>query len=49
MWDQIQVTYELDIIPGKAADLREIAKAMGAINDAEEPVTVWYNSNINNE
>ena len=47
MWEQIQVTYELNIIPGKAHDLREIAKAMVALNDAEEPGTVRYNAYIN--
>ena len=49
MWEQIQVTYELNIIPGKAHDLREIAKAMVALNDAEEPGTVRYNAYMNKE
>jgi len=40
---QIQVFYELKVLPGKAGELREIAKKMVAMNAAEEPGTLVYN------
>jgi len=47
MSGQIQITYELNIIPGKAAELREIAKEMVAFNDEGEPGTLRYNVYMN--
>jgi quinol monooxygenase YgiN len=47
--NQIQVFYELPILPGKARELREIARKMVAMNDAEEPGTLVYNVYINPE
>ena len=32
MTDQIQITYELNVLPGKAAELKEIAKDMVSFN-----------------
>ena len=43
MTNQIQITYELNVIPGKAAELREIAKNMVSFNDSGEPGTLRYN------
>ncbi len=47
--NQIQVFYELPILPGKARELKEIARKMVAMNDAEEPGTLVYNVYINPE
>ncbi|MBM45862.1 MAG: hypothetical protein CL458_06345 [Acidimicrobiaceae bacterium] len=44
---QIQITYELNVIPGKAAELRQIAKEMVSFNDAGEPGTLRYNVYMN--
>jgi len=44
---QIQITYELNVIPGKAAELREIAEDMVAFNDSGEPGTLRYNVYMN--
>jgi len=49
MSGQIQITYELNIIPGKAAELREIAKEMVAFNDEGEPGTLRYNVYMNED
>ena len=45
--DQIHVFLELPILPGKADELREIARKMVAMNNAEEPGTLVYNVYIN--
>ena len=47
MTKQIQITYELNVIPGKAAELREIAEDMVAFNDSGEPGTLRYNVYMN--
>ena len=39
---QIQVFYELKVLPGKAAELRKIAEKMVAMNATEEPGTLVY-------
>ncbi len=44
---QIQITYELNVIPGKAAELRQIAKEMVSFNDSGEPGTLRYNVYMN--
>ena len=49
MSEQIQITYELNIIPGKAEELRQIAKEMVAFNDNDEPGTLRYNVYINED
>ena len=46
---QIQVFYELKVLPGKAAELREIAEKMVAMNAAEEPGTLVYNVYFNDD
>ena len=46
---QIQVFYELEIIPGKADELLDIARQMVAFNDAGEPNTQVYNVYINDD
>ena len=47
MTDQIQITYELNVLPGKAAELKEIAKDMVSFNDSGEPGTLRYNVYMN--
>ena len=47
MTTQIQITYELNVIPGKAAELREIAREMVSFNDSGEPGTLRYNVYMN--
>ena len=47
MTTQIQITYELKVIPGKAAELREIAREMVSFNDSGEPGTLRYNVYMN--
>tara|TARA_Y100000758_G_C16046340_1_gene420033 strand:+ start:134 stop:502 length:369 start_codon:yes stop_codon:yes gene_type:complete len=47
--NQIQITYELNVIPGKAAELREIAKNMVSFNDSGEPGTLRYNVYMNED
>ncbi len=46
---QIQVFYELKVLPGKAAELREIAEKMVAMNATEEPGTLVYNVYFNDD
>ncbi len=46
---QIQVFYELEIIPGKADELLDIARQMVAFNDAGEPNTQVYNVYITDD
>jgi len=46
---QIQVFYELQVLPGKAAELREIAEKMVAMNATEEPGTLVYNVYFNDD
>ena len=46
---QIQVFYELNILPGKEDELKEIVKEMVASNANEEPGTIVYNVYINPE
>ena len=46
---QIQVFYELKALPGKAAELREIAEKMVAMNATEEPGTLVYNVYFNDD
>lgn len=43
MSKQIQVTYELNVLDGKAEELRSIAKEMVAFNSQGEPGTIVYN------
>ena len=43
MSKQIQVTYELNVLDGKAEELRRIAKEMVAFNSQGEPGTIVYN------
>ena len=43
MSDQIQVFYELEVLDGKAAELREIARQMVEFNEEGEPETLVYN------
>ena len=40
---QIQVFYELEVLNGKAEELREIARQMVAFNEQGEPETLVYN------
>ena len=47
--NQIQVFYELKVLPGKAAELREIAEEMVAMNATEEPGTLVYNVYFNDD
>ena len=47
MTSQIQITYELNVIPGKAAELRQIAREMVSFNDSGEPGTLRYNVYMN--
>ena len=46
---QIQVFCELNILPGKEDELKEIVKEMVASNANEEPGTIVYNVYINPE
>ena len=46
---QIQVFYELKVLPGKAAELREITEKMVAMNSSEEPGTLVYNVYFNDD
>ena len=41
--NQIQVLYELKVLPGKAGELKEIASKMVSMNASEEPGTLVYN------
>ena len=43
MSKQIQVFYELEVLNGKAEELREIARQMVAFNERGEPETLVYN------
>ena len=49
MSKQIQVTYELKVLDGKAEELRRIAKEMVAFNRQGEPGTIVYNVYMNEE
>ena len=42
MSEQLQLVYELNIIPGKAEEVREIARDMVTFNDEGEPGTFRY-------
>ena len=42
MSEQLQLVYELNIIPGKAEEVREIARDMVTFNDEGEPGTFKY-------
>ena len=46
---QIQVFYELKVLPGKADELKEIASKMVNMNAAEEPGTLVYNVYMNED
>ena len=41
--NQNQVLYELNVLPGKADELKEIGAKMVNMNAAEEPGTLVYN------
>ena len=43
MSKQIQVFYELEVLDGKADELRDIARQMVAYNQEGEPGTLVYN------
>ena len=47
--NQIQVFYELNVLPGKADELKEIATKMVNMNAAEEPGTLVYNVYLNED
>ena len=47
--NQIQVFYELRVLPGKAEELKEIASKMVNMNAAEEPGTLVYNVYMNED
>ena len=47
--NQIQVFYELNVIPEKADELKEIASQMVAMNKKEEAGTLVYNVYMNSE
>lgn len=46
---QIQVFYELKVLPGKAENLKSIATEMVRMNAAEEPGTLVYNVYLNED
>ena len=47
--NQIQVFYELNVLPGRADELKEIASKMVSMNAAEEPGTLVYNVYLNDD
>jgi len=49
MSKQIQVFYELEVLSGKAGELREIARKMVASNEQDEPKTLIYNVYISED
>ena len=49
MSKQIQVFYELEVLSGKAGELREIARKMVASNEQDEPKTLIYNVYISKD
>ena len=49
MSEQLQLVYELNIIPGKAEEVREIARDMVTFNDEGEPGTLRYNVYVNED
>ena len=46
---QIEVFYELNVLPGKADELKQIASKMVSMNSAEEPGTLIYNVYLNDD
>ena len=47
--NQIQVLYELNVLPGKADELKEIGSKMVNMNAVEEPGTLVYNVYLNED
>ena len=47
--NQIQVLYELNVLPDKADELKEIASKMVSMNATEEPGTLVYNVYLNDD